>query len=129
MLIELHWADLDKTILCYTIIDHPSWKDFHDANKRCWEMIENAKHPINIILDVTQITRIPRNAHIHIPNALKSTPENLNIVVFVGLNVYTRSLKTKMEALFPHKFDKWRVAWTHAEAMQLIEDAKVHESV
>lgn len=129
MPIDIHWADTSKTILCYTFLSCSNWEDFHEANKLCWQMIENAKHPVDIILDVSQVDHIPRNTHIHIPNTLKSTPENLNSIIFVGLNAYTRSVKTAMQRLFPHKFNQWRIAWTHDEAMRMIKDTRVHEAV
>ena len=129
MPINLHWADPSKTVICYTFITPYTWTDFHEANEKLWHMIDNAKMPVDFILNVSEVDRIPRNAHIHIPNALKNTHPNLNMIVFVGMNVYTRTVRNSMSRLFPHVLNKSRVAWSEDSAIELIQEARALEAV
>lgn len=129
MPINLHWADPSKTVICYTLIAPYTWTDFHEANEKCWQMIDNANMPVDLILNVSEVDRIPRNAHIHIPDALKNTHPNLNMIVFVGMNVYTRTIRNSMSRLFPHVLRNSRIAGNEDSAIELIQEARTVEAV
>ena len=97
--------------------------------KRVGRMIDNANMPVDLILNVSDVDRIPRNAHIHIPDALKNTHPNLNMIVFVGMNVYTRTIRNSMSRLFPHVLRNSRIAGNENSAMALIQEARTVEAV
>jgi hypothetical protein len=92
-MIEVYWDNDEQTIirLDYTdpIVD---WDEYRSAVKKCYDMIEQISHIVNIIHNTGNAKMPSGNPFKHLQHAMYNTPSNTGCITMVITNWFARRM-------------------------------------
>jgi hypothetical protein len=100
MPVSVKWDNDDKTIICWVFEGNWTWEEYYDQRNAANAEIASAGHRVDMIVDMRTSKILPSGAMTHGKNAIASTPPNLGITVFVGLNTVLRVFYNMFSSLY-----------------------------
>lgn len=125
MKIKIHWGNDQQSLLYYTFEVGWDWKDMYDAFAQARELMETVDHPVNIIMDLSHVSLIPKGALAKIRWAFESPKQkNVGLTVVVTPSSFIKSMIDLGTKIWGKTAKQWSVAFvtTLEEAHILIEE-------
>ncbi len=127
MPITINWLDADKTIIRYEFEGHWTWTDLHDAIKQVNSMLESVVHPVYVIIDVSKGSVVPSGAISQMRMGNMNPASNWAGGVFVGMSTFLRTLISTFGRVYPKMGERYIVANSMDEALQIIKQKRSSE--
>lgn len=87
MAVEFDWDNEAQTILRFTAVTPWNWNDFHKTMRRATFWLDSVNHPVEMMLDFRQTTKLPAGALGHIRSLGTAIhPNSSNRLVIIGLD-------------------------------------------
>lgn len=103
MPIVVEWANPERTVLLYRVMEQWTWDDFHAANRLGDDLFGSVDHPVDLICDFSTSESIPPRVLSNIGRALRQKrPSNLRQIVAVGVTGLLRNLADVLRTLYPN---------------------------
>jgi hypothetical protein len=103
MPIIVEWANPERTVLLYRVVQQWTWDDFHAANQQSHDLLVSVEHPVDLICDFSTSQTIPPRVLSNIGRALRQKhPTNVRQIVAVGITGLLRNLSDVLRTLYPH---------------------------
>lgn len=124
--IRVDWDSQDKAIIKYTFNGYWTWQEMHDAVRHVYAIMATVEHKVDIIVDMTESSFVPKDAIANAHQLAVSVLPNDNysgITVFVGMNTLVRTLLNAVGRLYHQLTDyhHFMFARNLAEAAAMIE--------
>lgn len=124
MPIIVEWANPERTVLLYRVVQHWTWDDFHAANQQSNDFFASVDHPVDLICDFSTSQTIPPRVLSNIGRALRQKrPSNVRQIVAVGITGLMRNLADVLRTLYPHATANVIDAHTIDHAFRLLSAA------
>jgi hypothetical protein len=121
---KVFWKDVEKTILIRKSPETLLWEDYDKAAQRTYEMLQEVKHDVFLILDGSRIEYVPRDALNYFSKANEHIPPHVVMRILVTRNSLVRSLTKALEKIMPDKLENLHYAYTMDEALEKIAQEK-----
>ena len=103
MPIIVEWANAERTVLLYRVMEQWTWDDFHAANQVTHDLFVSVDHPVDLICDFSTSQTIPPRVLSNIGRALRQKrPSNIHQIVAVGITGLLRNLADVLRTLYPN---------------------------
>ena len=125
MKIQVNWHNEQQTVLYYSFEVGWDWKDMYDAFAQARDMMESVDHHVNIIMDLSHVSLIPKGALAKIRWAFESPKQkNIGLTVVVTPSSFIKSMIDLGTKLWGRAVKQWSVVFvtTLEEAYMLIEE-------
>lgn len=77
-----------------------AWEDYYEHRDSVNDAIEAAGHPVDMIIDMSSASLLPKNLMTHAGNAARKAPANLRRTIFVGSNAVMRTFFNVFSQLY-----------------------------
>lgn len=126
MIIDVHWANQEQTIIQWDFLESWSWNDFYIAAGKSVAMRKEPTHGKDIALILNMADFPPRRggALTHSRNAFQINPEGRDVIVVVGTNAFTLRVVTLFREMYGEVSENVFAVETIEQAHQLIEDVR-----
>ncbi|MCU0514568.1 MAG: hypothetical protein MUE40_18595 [Anaerolineae bacterium] len=115
MPITVQWDNPEHTVLYQRLEDDWSWAELHAAMHQIREYLDAAAGPVDSLIDLTGMTKIPPGAVHHVRPLLERHASTGVLVVF-GANLFARMMAQMMQRIYPRSRDLLRVVDDEAAA-------------
>jgi hypothetical protein len=126
MIIDVRWANSDRTIIQWDFLESWSWSDFYIAAGKSVAMRKEPSHqkPIAIILNMSENPPRRGGALTHSHNAFQINPNGRDVIVVVGSNAFTLRIVALFREMYNEIAQNIFAVENLGEAHQLIEDVR-----
>jgi hypothetical protein len=130
MSIQTTWSEREPHTILMTIESGFEWEMLYAAFDDMARLASETSEPCAMILDMRQFQKVPANAITHAKNTLNRYPENVSLVVLVGMNYFINTMWSVFQKLFANVFAKraYHAVATLDEAYLLVERMRANAS-
>jgi len=125
MPVQVSWDDAAQTIIRWEYVGKWTWNEVSSTFQQVNQMMRAVEHPVSIIHDLTQSTRMPGGALTQAYRFTSALPENWDISVVVGSGAFVESLLDIFRKVYAKLGDHYKNAPTLDEARAIIARRKV----
>lgn len=123
--VNVQWANPERTIIYFVFERQWSWDDMQDARAEQHAMLAEVPHLVDVIMDFTESSLLPRNPIAHLRGLSTGRPPNTGIVILVGANVLIQTVARMYGRLYSGEHLRFDAVPTREQARTLIT---VHRS-
>lgn len=120
MALRTSWFNQEKGIILYEFEGEWTWVELSQMIQQAEAMAEPMNTPIYTIVDLTRNQMIPSGALSHFRGGTAKAPENWKGAVFVGANMFVRSLVATFAKVYPRLGQRYKTAEAREEAEAMI---------
>ncbi len=118
----------DQQTIVYTVEEQWSWNEYFAALKQAHDMMDSVPHTrIDIIIDMRRANLIPQNALSTFRRSTTSRHPKSGIMVFVGGNMFIKTLFRMMETLAREAMKSIKFVSTMEEAQAALSERRAQE--
>ena len=118
--IDIQWGNPEKTFIAYTSKGQWTWEEFYAAVGKLSEMAKSIDDRIAVIMDLRESVPAHGNALVHFRNAMRTVPENVTSLIFVGAVGFKGMLiSMASKVIFPRPTMKFHFVGSLDEARKL----------
>ena len=121
MPVTVAWDDEARTIIHWSYVGKWSWSETSYAFEDTIRMMNEVRHPVSLIHDLTQSAGIPASAIHNAYRYTSSLPENWLISVVVDNGGFAEALLNIFRTLYKKMGERYKTAHTLDEARRIIE--------
>jgi hypothetical protein len=123
MSVNMTWDNDEQTIIRYIIGDPWTWDELYEAIQQAHLLIDAADHSVHSIIDMSGAHILPRNPLMHGKKMSRGDRlSNAGKIVFVGANVFLRSLMDVFRRVHPTRLENIAFVATLDEARALLAE-------
>jgi len=127
MPITVSWYDENERIVLEHVAGDFTLDEFFIMADECEELCMQKDYTVDVILDMTDSGRAPRNPMAGVRYARKKMTPNQRMVIFVNPDTFVRTLIRMSERMRITSSDQIKIAHSVSEALGLIDEANIHQ--
>lgn len=118
---QVGWADREQTIVVQKYSGDVQTREYYQMTDKSAELLSSVEHPVDIILDTTEMKSDLKGFLQAVSYANKKVPENQRLVVVVGANRFMQTMGNIARSIAPKATEKVYFVDTLPEAHKVIE--------
>ncbi|MFN8374667.1 MAG: hypothetical protein U0694_17525 [Anaerolineae bacterium] len=99
--ISVTWDNVQQTTLLYSFEEPWGWADFDEALRLGYQMMEGTDQKVGVIIDLSRVGSLPRNAIQHLSNSSKYGHPNQHTTIYVGMSPFVRAIFNILVKVMP----------------------------
>lgn len=120
MPIAVVWDNDEKSIILSKFTDPWDWNDFYMAGQTAAMLAGTVNHTVAFINDITDTRSLPTNAMVHFRSINRAGAPNIDLVLIVGGDTYTKMMIEMFQRLNKNEPLAWTIVNSMDEARALI---------
>jgi hypothetical protein len=101
MAISLEWFDEAHNIIYISYVGHWTWQEWQIVHPELIKMMVSVDHKVDFIVNLTNSSYPPPGALYRLNEFVASSPNNLGVVVFVGMMRFMKAIVKTFWTVFP----------------------------
>ncbi|MDX2075554.1 MAG: hypothetical protein SFZ02_03930 [bacterium] len=123
MPISVRYED-DNHIVVWVFEGRWTWEDYYSLRDTVNDTIEALPHTIDMIVDISNGSILPKSVLSHANSAARKAPENIDMIVIVGPSAFLRTFFQFFKRMYgffqPHKEKNLHMVATLEEAYAIL---------
>ncbi|MBC8100883.1 MAG: hypothetical protein H7Y11_15695 [Armatimonadetes bacterium] len=126
MPVKLEWYYPEHTIQHYVFTGYWTWEEFYPLFEQGIQMVIEAQHRVDTIVDFTTTNHLPPSALTHLRIIAEKQTSNAGLAIFVTKSAILLSLFKVGVTVYPKIKHYFRMLPTEAEALAIIETTRTN---
>jgi len=128
MPVDVSWYDEKACIVWIQFSGRWTIAEFRSAIPDIYALIESKTSRVDTIVDLTNATAIPRDVITSLRGSTLRAPDNWQSGVIIGAGRFVDALLTAFRAVYPKVVERYQVAKTHEDAIEMINKLREDNS-
>jgi len=86
MSVHVEWDNEERTRILWSFVGRWTWGEFDEAVKVVIGMVANVEHPVDLLIDVRQMSILPPDIVKHVKTRYLSKPKKMGRLIAVGVD-------------------------------------------